>query len=423
MARVLYITSTFPCGPGESFLDDEVRSLCELGNELYVVPMFPRGEMRKVLPEGVECVITPVITMAHILAFVELAVKRPTLIRMLLKLIIDSSRLTHSMKNLLVLLKAAWTAKWAVNKGIEHIHVHWLATTSTMGLIIHTVTSIPWSITAHRWDIVDNNMIAEKVNSAEFVRVISEASMNLLRSKIANLDVGKTLILHMGVRLPSVDRSILPRRGRKVFLCPASLLPVKGHIHLIEAAKILKKANYEFELWLAGDGPLRARLQEIVREKNLDDVVRFLGHVAHHDLLRFYDCKMIFCTVLPSIDLGDGCHEGIPVSLMEAMAYSVPVISTNTGGIPELVEGAGFLVEPEDPEQLASAMEKLILDEQLAVDIGSKGRRRVEKDFDANCIARELTNLFETGGSQLLEKSRVSWDGGTYDNISGWVRE
>jgi len=100
--------------------------------------------------------------------------------------------------------------------------------------------------------------------------------------------------------------------------------------------------------------------------------------------------------VLPSITTDDNEREGIPVALMEAMAYGIPVVSTRTAGIPELIsEGAGLLVGEKEAQELAGAIEKLITDEELAAEIGKRGRERVEEEFHLQKNARLLLQCIE----------------------------
>ncbi len=86
---------------------------------------------------------------------------------------------------------------------------------------------------------------------------------------------------------------------------------------------------------------------------NLGDIIIFYGAKPHERLLELYRNREIDCVVLPSIVTEKGEYEGIPVSLIEAMSYKIPVVSTNTGGIPELLEGgAGIIVEQKNPYEL-----------------------------------------------------------------------
>ncbi len=89
-------------------------------------------------------------------------------------------------------------------------------------------------------------------------------------------------------------------------------------------------------------------------------------------------------------------NEGIPVALMEAMAYGIPVISTNTGGIPELIgDGSGIMVEEKNAEAIADALERLIKDRDYRYEIGRMGRLRVEKEFDIEKNVRDLIELIK----------------------------
>ena len=102
---------------------------------------------------------------------------------------------------------------------------------------------------------------------------------------------------------------------------------------------------------------------------------------------------MVDCTILPSIDLGAGEHEGIPVALIEAMGYGIPVISTSTGGIPELLsDGAGILVPHKDPVALADAIKSLLNDARLGKQLSYAGYKRVIDEFSIEPIVRKLVD-------------------------------
>jgi glycosyltransferase involved in cell wall biosynthesis len=101
---------------------------------------------------------------------------------------------------------------------------------------------------------------------------------------------------------------------------------------------------------------------------------------------------------LPSIVTGAGDAEGIPVTLIEAMSCRVPVVTTATGGIPELFEGVedAPLVPPKDPTALADFIEKFVKDSKLRDRLADSGRRRVEENFTIEQVVEELIKRFET---------------------------
>jgi colanic acid/amylovoran biosynthesis glycosyltransferase len=101
------------------------------------------------------------------------------------------------------------------------------------------------------------------------------------------------------------------------------------------------------------------------------------------------------------IDLGHGLHEGIPVALVEAMSYGIPVVATPTGGTSELVvPGTGLLAPPADPVAMADRIQSLLRDGNLAEKIGDSGRRRVIEAFDIVRVTAELVHEFEASKLQ-----------------------
>lgn len=240
-------------------------------------------------------------------------------------------------------------------------------------------------------------MLEVKVKSSKFTRTINLRGANELKRQLPNELWDKVHIIHMGVNL---SESI--SNANQDFFTIASvgnLLPVKGHEFLLGACFILKGRNVNFRCLLFGNGPLRDKLQQMAKELNLIDVVNFCGSVAHDEILKLYSTGAVSVLVLPSIETKDGEKEGIPVSLMEAMAAGVPVIATTTGGIPELLgNGAGILVPPEDCEALANAIERLLKDPEIRREIGIKGREKVKKEFAIDSVVQKLIELFKNPG-------------------------
>ena len=182
---------------------------------------------------------------------------------------------------------------------------------------------------------------------------------------------------------------------------PANLLEVKGHVYLLEAVRLLKDRGVDVHVDLAGDGPLREALMGKVEKLGLRDRVAFLGLLPHEKLLDGMRTGGWDLLVLPSIVTDSGEKEGIPVAIIEAMSRRVPVVSTATGGIPELFEGVdnALLVPPRDPAALAEAIAGLIRDPRLRECLVESARRRVENDFAVEQVAVELVRHFQMCGS------------------------
>jgi len=171
-------------------------------------------------------------------------------------------------------------------------------------------------------------------------------------------------------------------------LVPARLHEQKGHRYLLEAAAELPGVHFA----LAGDGPERAGLEAQARHLGLEARVSFLGYRDDVDALLSV-CDLV---VLPSL------YEGLPVSLLEAMAARVPVIATRIGGTDELVTSGrtGLLVEPRDPAALAGAIRSLLDDPARAAQLADRAFHVVQEQFSAeatsgrvNEVYRQLTHI------------------------------
>ena len=261
-----------------------------------------------------------------------------------------------------------------------------------MAYVASCLSDIPWSFTIHRWDITENNMLRGKVKSAKFIRCISQCGKNELIEITGRKYQEKIKVIHIGVRIAANIKE--PSGSKKIFtiVTPANLLQVKGHKYLIEACLILIKHGVKnFQCILYGEGPLRVELENLVKKKSLTNYVKVPGAISHERLMEMYKNKKVDTVILSSINTSKGEHEGIPVSLMEAMAYEIPTISTNTGGILELLfGGAGIVVEEKNSAQLANAIEILLKNQELRHKIGAKGYQRVVEEFNVSINAASL---------------------------------
>jgi glycosyltransferase involved in cell wall biosynthesis len=166
----------------------------------------------------------------------------------------------------------------------------------------------------------------------------------------------------------------------------------KGHLDLVRAATIVcAKAPYA-RFVLVGDGGVRGAIEEAAQQAGLTGKFSFLG--LRRDIPELLSCCDI--AVLPS-------HaEGLPNALLEYMAASLPIVATNVGGIPEVVEHdrTGLLVPPRSPDALAAAILRLIADEELATRLARGARRRAEEfSFDRQLCA--LETLYRSPSSHM----------------------
>lgn len=172
-----------------------------------------------------------------------------------------------------------------------------------------------------------------------------------------------------------------------VIVVVARMDPAKGHINLFKAMPKVLARFAAARLLLIGDGPHKDVLKDNVREMNLDNAVEFKGYVEN--LPMELSAADIF--VLPTLS------EGFPITIMEAMAMELPVVSSRVGAISELVldKQTGLLVEPENPEALADAIIYLLSHPDDAKKMGQAGRDRIHSVFHPKKGIEQMESLYE----------------------------
>ncbi len=394
--KIVYVTVRLPFGAGETFLIPELRELVNQGHQVLLTPLWPG---RRVIHSDAKELVgytrqAPLVSFGVLReAATEFGQHFQVAARMIRRLITVPNFRALAV-NAAIIPKGLWISRIARDWGADHIHAYWGSAPASAVLIAGECTGIPWSFTGHRHDLAGNNLLDKKMRHAAFARVISESGLKMLRSAAPTL-VWKASVLHLGVPIRPVSITGA-KKARLTALCPARLTAVKGHRYLIDAVAMLSKSGVDVELWIAGAGELRGQIERQIRDLHLQDRVRLLGPMPHQALLSLYQYGQVDVVVLPSIDLGSGNHEGIPVALMEPMAYGIPVIGTETGGIPELIgEGAGLLVPPANPHALATAVAQLEASPEVRRSLGLAGRKRVEQSFEITKMTKELVRKFD----------------------------
>ena len=134
-----------------------------------------------------------------------------------------------------------------------------------------------------------------------------------------------------------------------------------------------------------GDGPLRQDLENLAREYGISNEIHFLGHCT--DVHSYLESADVF--VLPSR------REGTPISLLEAMQASVPIIASAVGGIPNVIGKSGILVTPEDPKSLKDALLTLYDNPKLRSEYSITARKRFEENYDSAPMYRKYVELYD----------------------------
>jgi colanic acid/amylovoran biosynthesis glycosyltransferase len=285
---------------------------------------------------------------------------------------------------------------------IRHVHVHFANNAADVArLATHLMTAIDparpatWSLAMHgptEFMDVTRFDLAAKVRSAAFVACISDYARSQLMTLVEPDHWPKLSVVHMGVdtrHFPSYadERAARPAGPVRV-LFVGRLVPEKGVPVLLDAVEELARRGCAVQVRVAGDSPLRERLQDEASLR-FGDTVTFLGPVSPDDLPELYGWADVFC--LPSF------AEGVPVVLMEAMATGLPVVTTAIAGIPELVRNGdtGVLVPAGRADLVADAIQSLAADRERRRQLGAAGRALVLADYDAHSAAQHLLPLLD----------------------------
>jgi len=244
--------------------------------------------------------------------------------------------------------------------------------------------------------------IDEKIARAAFVACISHfcRSQAMLFSDPAHWD--RLKIVHCGIDPTKYGQNPDRSYGQRL-LFVGRLDAVKGVPLLLDSVAALIGKYPKLELTVVGDGPARAALEE--KARNLGTAVRFLGYQSQQEVAQILtETDML---ILPSF------AEGVPVVLMEAMAARLPVVTTQVGGVSELVENgvSGTVCPPGDLETLTASIAELLSDPALCAKMGEAGQAKVRDAFDSPSEAAWLQHLINSSlNSDLPDTLRPKAD-------------
>lgn len=183
--------------------------------------------------------------------------------------------------------------------------------------------------------------------------------------------------------------------SRPVILHVARLVEKKGTVYLLDALATVRKTVPDVELVIIGEGPLRSKLESHTESLGLSQSVKFLGAQPHGVVLDWLSKASVFA--LPSVTAASGDTEGLPISIIEASAASIPVVATWHSGIPEAIthEKGGLLCKERDSTELAHHLISVLRDDQLAQQLGRFGQQFVKDNFDIVKQGERLSALYK----------------------------
>ena len=278
---------------------------------------------------------------------------------------------------------------------------------------------IPYVVKIHGSDL--SYSVSTQLDRWALEKVLRNASMILSNSQFTETKLRRlgyiwnnVNVLHPGVdteffrpRDKTIFHERYPLNGKKVCLSVGRIASRKGHMKVIEALPQVLKYVPNVIYLIVGRGPEEENLRRLVKERELSEYVKFLGYVEQNLLSDLYNACDLF--VLPTKTTHDDI-EGFGIVYSEAASCEVPVIGGRGGGVPEAVidKETGLLVDPDNTDELATAMIRLLSDEKYAHMLGINGRLRVEKELSWMKVGDKINLILEHIAKDFQLKSRTS---------------
>jgi glycosyltransferase involved in cell wall biosynthesis len=268
-------------------------------------------------------------------------------------------------------------------QGIGHIHAPWADGPATAAWAASYFSGIPFSFSARARDLhPPDGALLEKMAAAKLVRTNTLANRDYLAG-LAPQCAHKLVNVYNGVSLAAPARRELAAGPPHRLLAIGRLVPKKGFATLVEAVRLLVQQGQDIDLTIAGDGPERRRLAELVQRCGLGGRVSLPGFAPHAQVPGLLAAAHLL--VMPSQIAPSGDRDGIPNVILEALAAETPVVATPVAGIPEVIRpgDTGWLAPPENPQAIAAAIAAALADPDAARRLARRGQALVRREFDS----------------------------------------
>jgi len=394
--RIGYFTSIYPRAT-DTFIQREIHGLRARGFDVRTFAVRKSGPEHDVSAEIIEekrntFYALPAHPLRLLLANLTFFFRAPRQFLDALRLAWTTARpgLRGAIYQLFYFQEAVILAGELQRQAIDHLHNHLGDVGGTVTLLACRLAGTGYSMTIHGPHIFFDPThwaLREKLKHSRFVVCISHYCRSQMMLFTDQADWPRLDIVHCGVH-PARYPYAAPRAVAKRLLYTGRLAAEKGLPVLMESLGRLKSRGYAFELTLVGDGPDRAALESLAKSAGIEPDVRFAGFAGQAEVLGHLQRSDIL--LLPSF------AEGVPVSLMEAMACGLPVIATYVGGVVELVEHerTGQMVAAGDVQGLERAIARYLDDGDLRERVSRQGREKIVADFNLDTELDKLAAMF-----------------------------
>ena len=379
MKKIAYLTNRFP-EPAEAYVWEEI---CQLRNRgRAAMPCSFRrpaqGPLKTDKPASETFYVFPLQARLALRACWMCISRLNLILDLLWRIIRGAEPVPQRLRTLLHTWLGAYLAAALCKETIGHIHVHHGYFSSWAGMVAARFLGATFSMTLHGSDLlVSADYLDIKLKHCRFCITISEFNRKYIRQHYPGINPGKILVHRLGVDLNFWRPSPNPVMGSAFsILCVGRLHAVKNHEFLIRACGEFKAAGMRFRCAIAGEGEERKSLQDLICDLRLENEVELLGHVPRERLPELY--RQANVVVLTSHS------EGIPQTLMEAMAMERIVLAPAITGVPELIadKQTGFLYQSDSMPDFLAKLALIAAADPSLDRIRHEARRHINSRFN-----------------------------------------
>lgn len=301
--------------------------------------------------------------------------------------LLSKAPLRDKLKILFQGLSALGFAKSIEEFEPQWLHCHFAHAPATYAMFVAKFLESPWSFTGHANDLFQRRiLLKEKLINASKVACISEWHKKFYQSITSNIEK-KLCVVRCGVAVSQNTASTL--NSNFSIISVGRLIEKKGFHILLQACQNFEDIGEKVTINIVGDGPEKSKLEQLSKLLPPNIKVKFHGALAHEKILKLLLQADLF--VMPCIDDENGDRDGIPVSMMEAMAAGVPVLSGDLPAIRELItDGDTGWVRTATPVEIRKALTHIIANKLETKEIGQNARVWVSQEFSTQVNTERL---------------------------------
>ncbi len=409
--KIGYVIKAFP-RLSETFILNELLELERQGCEVTVFSRYPGQQVPHAAMNGLRArivLLEPLLKERFWEGFMlqrDWSRERP----LVHARVLDTALSFRNKEEMRYWLQAASVARAVKDEGIELLHAHFATGSASVARYAAQLVGIPYTLTAHAKDIyavdVDRDRLRAILGDSATTVTVSDANVSYLGELAPNARVRRVYngldLSRFPVRAEKADSTAVP-----LLLFVGRLVEKKGVGDLLTAIALLRRQGRELRLRIVGGGELEPTLRDQVTQLGLQDRVDFAGPASQEELVAQHLASADLF-VLPAIVAADGDRDGLPTTLLEAMACGVPVITTDIPGIDEATPHgiAGVLVPPGQPHALAAAIDLALRERAITAQRAIRARQRVESLFDVRKTVPQLLDVMH--GAVTARRSEAS---------------